>query len=93
MERERDPAHDERLHPIPDPDPRPHFRPRDDERDTPRDGEEQIMEDRPIRKPLRTRDTDSEDSDTPARRSPQPPLKLPRLTPLHAPNPDRPRDR
>ena len=102
-EREHHPAHDERLHPTPEHEHvmRPHFRERDGERDGDRDGkpddrrdrEQQSMQDRMIRKPLRTRDSDSEDSDTPARRSPQLPPKQPQLVPLHAPTPDRPKDR
>ena len=107
MDRDHDPAHEERLHPTPEPehDPRPHFRDRederhderhdrgDDERDDRKDSEKQSTQDRVIRKPLRTRDSDSEDSDTPARRSPQLPPKQPQLAPLHVPSPDRPKDR
>lgn len=93
IELRRDPAGEELLYPIPEYDPRPHFIERDGERDTPRDGEEPIMQDRVIRKPLRTKDSDSEDSNTPALPPPQPPLMLPRLTPEHDPTPDRPSDR
>jgi hypothetical protein len=86
-------SHDEPLHPIPEHDPRPHFRERDYDRDGHQDHEEQIIEERVIRRPMRTRQTDAEDSPPPARRLPLPPPKLPGLTPSHDPAPDHPKDR
>ncbi len=87
----RDPAFDDRLHPIPDHDRRSHFHDRnhEDRNHEDRNNDDRNNDDRVIRKSRRSEDTDADDADSPVQRTSQPPLRLP--NPTDERRPDSPR--